>query len=160
MILLGMLTAYSQTATAMASVTVVNPGTIVKTSDMDFGYLFAGTTSGTATLAASLTYSRTTTGGVTAGPVSMGAYHPAVFILTAKKSFMVLSIPTTVVTLTRVGGTQTMTATAFTSNPSGNGWHHLTGTQEFPVGATLNVAANQAPGVYVSGNFTVTVDFN
>ena len=48
----------------------------------------------------------------------------------------------------------------FTSTPSATG--ALTaGTQTLNVGATLNVAAAQASGIYVSGTpFTVTVVYN
>ena len=52
-----------------------------------------------------------------------------------------------------------MTATTFTSDPSGTGT--LTGgTQTLNVGATLNVAAAQPAGTYVSGAFDVTVNYN
>jgi hypothetical protein len=35
-----------------------------------------------------------------------------------------------------------------------------TGSQLLRVGATLTVAANQLAGVYTSGNFNVTVNYN
>ena len=129
---------------------------------MNFGNLYPGTTSGTVVLGVTgFSYTRTSTGGVVLS--SQGGFSPALFTLNAKKSWKLTAshLPTSV-TLTRVGGTQTMTVTTFTSEPSpSNGWHSLTGTQVLPVGATLNVGANQAPGVYVSLTpFTVTVDFN
>ena len=52
-----------------------------------------------------------------------------------------------------------MTAGSFTSNPSGTGTLS-SGTQNISVGATLTVAAGQVPGVYTSGNFSVTVNYN
>ena len=52
-----------------------------------------------------------------------------------------------------------MTAGTFTSNPSGTG-ALTSGTQDIAVGATLTVAAGQVPGVYTSGNFNVTVNYN
>ena len=67
-------------------------------------------------------------------------------------------MPSTV-TLTRVSGSETMSASAFTSNPSGTG-ALSSGTQNVSVGSTLTVAAGQAAGVYNSGNFNVTVNYN
>jgi len=52
-----------------------------------------------------------------------------------------------------------MDADNFTSTPSGTGTLS-SGTQNLTVGATLNVAAAQTPGVYTSGNFNVTVNYN
>jgi hypothetical protein len=53
-----------------------------------------------------------------------------------------------------------MTVSSFTSSPSATGT--LTGGSEnITVGATLNVAAGQASGSYVSGTpFNVTVNYN
>jgi hypothetical protein len=67
-------------------------------------------------------------------------------------------LPSTALTIT--SGANTMTVTAFSSTPSATGL--LTaGTQTLTVGATLNVAAAQAPGVYVSATpFSVTVNYN
>jgi hypothetical protein len=51
-----------------------------------------------------------------------------------------------------------MAVNTFTSNPSGTGTLSG-GTQTLNVGATLNVAVGQLPGVY-SGQFTVMVNYN
>jgi hypothetical protein len=52
-----------------------------------------------------------------------------------------------------------MAAGSFTSNPSATGTLS-SGTQDVYVGATLTVSAGQLAGVYTSGNFSVTVNYN
>ena len=70
-----------------------------------------------------------------------------------------ITLPSSAVTLTRASGSETMTASTFTSTPSGTGTLS-SGTQNVTVGATLTVAAAQVAGVYSSGNFNVTVNYN
>jgi hypothetical protein len=59
-----------------------------------------------------------------------------------------------------------MTVDTWTSTPTTSGALDGTGAQTLTVGATLNVAATQAAGVYSSsnpggsGDFTVTVNYN
>jgi hypothetical protein len=155
----GFVTAsYSQaTATATATATIIAPISITKTADMSFGNLAvqAGT-GGTVVLAPAGT--RTSTSGVTL-PATAGTVTAATFTVDGTGSFTyAITLPSTA-TLTRASGSETMTASSFTSNPSGSG--ALTaGTQDIAVGATLTVAAAQVPGVYTSGNFNVTVNYN
>jgi hypothetical protein len=61
-------------------------------------------------------------------------------------------------TLTRSGGTETMTMTALTMNGGINRTLTAAGTLDLRIGGTLAVAANQVAGVY-AGTFTVTVDY-
>ena len=158
-IMTGFVTAsYSQaTATSTATATIITPISITKTADMSFGNLAvqAGT-GGTVVLAPAGT--RTSTSGVTL-PATTGTVTAATFTVDGTGSFTyAITLPSTA-TLTRASGSETMTASSFTSNPSGTG--ALTaGTQDIAVGATLTVAAAQVPGVYTSGNFNVTVNYN
>ena len=55
------------------------------------------------------------------------------------------------------GTTTVLTVTTFTSNSTET--LSASGTESFQVGATLNVLANQAGGVY-TGKFNVTVNYN
>ncbi len=145
------------TATATATATVVTPISIAKNTDMSFGNLSVQTgTGGTVVLAAD--GSRTRTSGVTL-PATTGTVSAADFTVTGTGAYTyVVTLPTTV-TLTHTGGVETMVASAFGTNLGGNG--ALTaGTQDFKVGATLTVAAGQLAGVYTSGNFNVTVNYN
>ena len=145
------------TATATATATVVTPISIAKNADMSFGNLAVQTaTGGTVVLAPAGT--RTRTSGVTL-PATTGTVTAASFTVTGNGSYTyAITLPATV-TLTHSGGVQTMTASSFTSNPSVTG-ALSSGTQDIAVGATLTVAAAQLAGVYTSGNFSVTVNYN
>jgi hypothetical protein len=145
------------TATATATATVITPISITKNADMSFGNIAvqAGT-GGTVVLAPAGT--RTSTSGVTL-PSTTGTVAAAAFTVTGSGSLTyAITLPTSV-TLTHSGGVETMTAGSFTSNPSTTGTLS-SGTQDIAVGATLTVAAGQLGGVYTSGNFNVTVNYN
>ncbi|HEX8313588.1 MAG TPA: DUF4402 domain-containing protein [Flavisolibacter sp.] len=154
-------TSHSQaTVTATATATIVTPISITKNTDMNFGNVAVqAATGGTVVLAPAGT--RTRTSGVTL-PATAGTVTAAAFTVNGTGTYTyAITLPTSV-TLTHSGGagTGTMSADTFTSTPSGTG--ALTaGTQNIAVGATLNVAAAQAPGVYVSSpGFDVTVNYN
>jgi hypothetical protein len=146
------------TATATATATIITPIAITKDINMNFGNLAVqALTGGTAVL--SPAGAITTTGGVTS-PATQGAIAAASFTVTGdgNRTFSI-TLPASVV-LTRNTGTETMTANAFTSNPTPTGTL-ASGTATLTVGATLTVAAAQMPGVYVSGTpFSVTVNYN
>jgi hypothetical protein len=100
--------------------------------------------------------SLTTTGAVT--PAGTGA-HPASFTGTGSRNSVVLiRLPKNPITLTRVGGTETMTVSNWTLDGSTNRKIPPSDTFDFAVGATLNVAAGQMDGTY-AGSFSVTVQY-
>jgi len=125
---------------------------------MNFGILSVQTgTGGTVVLAPD--GSRTRTAGVTLPAFATGTVTAASFTVNGQgTNTYAITLPSSAVTLT--SGANTMTATTFTSTPSGTG--ALTaGTQTLTVGATLNVAAAQPAGTYVTGTpFSVTVNYN
>jgi len=140
---------------ASAGATIIHPLTVTKLRDMDFGAA-AALTAGTAVLDPD-TDTLSTTGGVTAVG---GTPHCAEFIGAAQSNSVVnLKVPKQPTTLTRVGGTETMTASNFTLQ-GGLNKKVLAKLESFTfrVGATLNVAAGQAQGTYV-GTFDVTVQY-
>lgn len=140
---------------ASANAAIILPLSLTKLQDMDFGSL-ATTTAGTAVLDPD-TDSLGVTGGVT--PVG-GAPHCAEFVGSAEHNAVVnIKLPKQPVTLTRSGGTETMTATNFTLQ-SGFTRRSLAQMDSFTfrVGATLNVASGQVEGTYV-GTFDVTVQY-
>jgi hypothetical protein len=147
-----------ESATATATATIVTPISITKTVDMNFGNVAVqSTTAGTVVLSPAGV--RTATGGVTL-PSTVGTVTAATFTVNGQGVYTyTITLPGTDVTLSD-GASHTMTVNTFTSNPSATGT--LTaGTQTLKVGATLNVGAAQAAGVYVSGTpFTVTVNYN
>jgi hypothetical protein len=149
------------TATATATATVVTPIAITKTSDMSFGNLSVqAATGGTVVLPAS--GSRSSTSGVTL-PATAGTVTPAAFDVTGTAAYTyAITLPSSVTLNHSAGaGTGTMVASSFVSNQTSNiGTLNGSGSQSFSVGATLTVGAGQAAGVYLSGNFNVTVNYN
>ncbi|HET8750211.1 MAG TPA: DUF4402 domain-containing protein [Sphingomicrobium sp.] len=140
---------------ADATVAVLKPLTLISTDSLDFGDLSV-TTPGTAVLNPN-TDALTTTGGV----VSLGGGpHPAEFTGAATRfSLILIQIPGAAVTLTRAGGTETMTVSNWTLEGGGLPIRFVnSGTFQFKVGGRLNVGANQADGTYV-GTFNVTVQY-
>ena len=151
-------TAFAQsTASAIATANVVTPISISKNADMAFGNLAVqAATGGTVVLAPAGTRSRTN--GVSL-PATTGTVSAASFTVTGNGNYgYSITLPGSV-TLNHSGGVESMVASSFTSNPSGTGTLS-SGTQNISVGATLTVAAGQLAGVYTSGNFDVTVNYN
>lgn len=147
-----------ETATATATATIVTPISITKTVDMNFGNVAVQSTTG-GTVVLSPEGTRTTTGAVTL-PVVNGTVTAASFTVEGQGNYTyAITLPVDDLVLSD-GAAHTMIVSAFTSTPSGTG--ALTaGSQVLNVGATLNVAAAQAAGTYVSGTpFNVTVNYN
>ena len=148
----------AQTQTGTVQTVVVGRLSLVATNALDFGYLGSGATAGTCTIDAD-SGARTTTGGVT--PLG-GSFGAAEFVGAGTPNRNVLiREPSGTITLTRSGGTETMTVSNFRVN-GGNGTSRkiaADGTLVFKVAGRLNVGANQREGQYV-GTFPVTVDYN
>ncbi len=95
---------------------------------------------------------------VTGGVVNFGGVHLlAMYDLTGSNNGSYTIILPGTITITEPGGTTT-TITNFTSFPSGTGTFSGQGKATLIVGATLQVAAGQASGVYTS-LFDVTVTY-
>jgi hypothetical protein len=162
--------AQSVSATADATGTIVQPLTITKTTDMQFGNMAVTATAGTVVMtAASGAGGRSATGGVTlpsnAGTVSAASFH----ITGQAGDTYSITIPSAAATLSDGAGTpHTMTLDTWTASPAA-GSHTGTlsggGTDDVYVGATLHIAGSQTPGTYRlsstggSGVFTVTVSY-
>ncbi len=145
------------TATATATATIITPISISKNADMSFGNLAVQSGTG-GTVVLDPAGSRSSTSGVTL-PAAAGTVTAAAFTVNGSgSSTYAITLPGSIV-LTHAGGVQSMMASSFTSNPSSTGTLS-SGTQNFSVGATLTVAAGQLAGVYTSGNFNVTVNYN
>lgn len=146
--------AQSSSATATANVTaeIVAAIAISKTTDMNFGKVVAGGTSGTVVL--STAGVRSATGGTKLG--NAGSTAAGAFSVTGESGATYsVTLPAS---RTISSGANNMTVDTFTSNPSGTGT--LTGgSQSLAVGATLNVGASQVSGTY-TGTFDVTVAYN
>lgn len=143
------------TASAGAQLGVLSPVSVIKKTDLNFGTVVTAATAGTVVLNP-VNGSVTTTGGLTA--TGTGA-HAAVFTSTgSKNSVVIIRLPTAAVTMKRVGGTQTVTASTWTLDGSANRRIPANQTFDFAVGATLNVGAAQVGGTYV-GTFQITVQY-
>lgn len=145
----------SVTGGAGAQLGVLSPVSVIKRTDLNFGTVVTAPTAGTVVLNP-VDGSRTTTGGL----IAVGtAAHAAVFTSTgSKNSVVIIRLPAAPITLTRVGGTQTVTASTWTLDGSTNRKVPANQTFDFSVGATLNVGAAQVAGTYV-GTFQITVQY-
>ena len=142
----------STDATGTAS--ILRPLTILKQSDMDFGELVVAG-AGTAVINP-VSSAMTTTAALT--PIGTTA-HPAVFTTTgSRNSVVIIRIPQNPITLTRVGGTETMAVSGWTLDGNSNRRIPQNTGFNFAVGATLTVAAGQIDGTYL-GTFDVTVQY-
>ena len=137
--------------TANASATVVSSIGISETTAMQFGYFSASASSGTINQAGS------STGGVNAinsGVTRSGGVFAVSGFGSATYEFTLPSVAT----LTRSGGSETMTTTL--SFASGNSSRSLTnGSENVTINGILEVSANQAAGAY-AGTYTVSVAYN
>lgn len=140
-------------ATATATAEVLSTLSVSADTALDFGQI-AANTGGTVTVNADSTVSKT------GALVSTGTRAPATFtVVGSKGASVVLTLPASAATLTRSGGTETMSLSGWNSNP--NGAFQLdatTGAANFSVGGTLTVANAQVAGVY-SGTFQVSVEY-
>jgi len=142
------------TRSANVEAAILSPLSVIKRADLDFGTIVV-TGAGTAVIDP-MSSSLTTTGGATKAGA---AAHPALFTSTGSKNAVVhIRVPTTPITVTRVGGTETMTVGTWTLDGLANRKIPLNTTFDFAVGATLNVNTNQVPGTY-RGTFTITVQY-
>ena len=144
-------------ATANATATIVQAVSITKNADLNFGKIIADPTEegkvaiqtdGTRTIAAgNVVLFNTESNHQAASFKASGS---------AGRTYS-LSFPASA-TLTREGGSETMTVEGFVHNATGR-LDDATGEETFNVGGTLKVGANQAPGQY-TGTFTVTAAYN
>lgn len=144
------------TAQATATATIVTPIAIAKTVDMNFGNVAVGVAGGTVVLTPAS--GRSVTGDCIL-PAITGTVTAASFNVTGE-GVLTYSITLPAAATTITSGANTMTVDTWTSTPTPTGT--LTaGAQTLTVGATLNVAASQPAGTYVSGTpFDVTVNYN
>jgi hypothetical protein len=140
---------------AQARAAMLYPLEIIKKRDLDFGYLAAPTAAGTAVIDPE-TDTISSTGGVL---LLGGTPHAAIFSGAAKSSnVVIIRIPKQPATLTRIGGTETMTVSNWVLEGLDKRQAAAKVAFDFRVGGTLNVNANQAEGTYV-GTFEVSIQY-
>ena len=161
--------AAQQEAYAVVQSEILDSSTVQNAADLDFGAIMPSGTAGTVVLTPGATATCTTTGGI----VRSGTCKAASFtgLAFASADLRVQRPNGNSITLTGPGGA-TMQVNAFTFGSAGttlyagaNGANHhfqvnaLDGTYLFFVGGRLNVAANQAPGIY-NGTFQIRITYN
>jgi hypothetical protein len=144
-------------ATGYIFATIVQPISISKVTDMNFGNLAIGVSNGTLILSPAAL--RTVTGDVTLLTSLPGTISAGDFTVTglANATYSITLPADNTVTIAN-STLLTMAVNTFTSTPSGTG-SLTSGTQSLLVGATLIVNGNQASGTY-SGTYSVTVNYN
>jgi hypothetical protein len=158
--------AQSNGGTIDTRVGLIEPLTITKLSDLDFGDLVV-TTGGTVVLTPTATASCTVTGGI----IHSAECQPATFggSGTPGQRVRVRRPVGRTITLEGPGADMTVTDITINGNPdlsptqSNPNWERFTinssdGTFIFRVGGTLNVNANQTPGIY-TGTFDIRLDY-
>lgn len=140
---------------ADGEVALLHPLEIIRKRDLDFGYVARPAVAGSVTINPN-TGAVTTTGGLM---LLGGTRHSALFTGAAKSnSVVIVRIPKQPVTLTRFGGTDTMTVSNFTLEGLDKRQAAAKVSFDFAVGATLNVKANQPEGLY-TGTFEVSIQY-
>lgn len=133
---------------AKSSATLVHPLTLLKTADLNFGTIVVSS-AGTVVVDPTSNSASKTGGLVLSGAVSAASFVGA----STGLSLIYVATPDPI-TITRSGGTQTMTVNNFVVQGGNLRLSLATGAFSFNVGATLNVAAGQAEGLYL-GTFNV-----
>ncbi|WP_336985521.1 DUF4402 domain-containing protein [Altererythrobacter aquiaggeris] len=154
------------TAAGQSEVSVIGALTITKAKDMDFGSI-AGPVAGTVVMVPTATATCTPS----AGLIHVNECQPALFTGAGdpRQTVRIKLPPGDSIPLTGPGTAMTVTRFVVDGDPmlvqSGKGKGFVryeilspSGVFAFRVGGTLNVGANQAPGVY-SGSFEVRLDY-
>ncbi|MFM6853268.1 MAG: DUF4402 domain-containing protein [Sphingopyxis sp.] len=130
---------------------ILNPLSIVKTGDLEFGTLAHGTTAGTVTINPT-TNARSATGGAT---LAGGAPQAATFVANGLANRLYIVALGTPASLTNGTGDVMGMTSLILDGPSFN-LFGASGAATIRVGGILSVGANQAEGDY-SGTFDVTL---
>lgn len=144
--------ASAQTGTGGATAEILQTIQVASVQDLDFGQIVPQQVAGTVTVSASGAVSSSNVFVITPG-------SPGLWNVTglAGESYTI-TLPTSAVL--RLGtSANTMTAVNFEHDAGATPTLDAAGTDSFNVGATLNVGANQTPGVY-NGNYIVAVAYN
>jgi Domain of unknown function (DUF4402) len=154
--------AFADQSTAEAQIAVVTPLQFIRVENLNFGQILRGSTAGTVTIAPD--GARTKTGGVTltgtgfqpAEFAGMGTNNQRVDVSLGSNSIFITGPGAPMRVRTFVMGS-TPTA-VLTTTPRRFRINSVTGIFVFPVGATLEVGANQTPGTY-TGTWTITLEY-
>lgn len=154
--------AYADNETGNAEITIVRPLSFVIDDNLDFGSLVPSNVAGVVTMAP--TGARTATNGIVlvgaghkpASFAGQGTYNQRVDVSLGSNSIFITGpgAPMRVRTFV-IGSTPTA---VLTTTPNRFRIAALNGVFNFPIGATLEVGANQAPGFY-TGTWSITLNY-
>lgn len=146
--------ALAAVATAEAAVAVVQPLSLVKTQDLEFGALLVGATGGSVTIDPN-NDARSATGGVTLAGSAGGA---AEFVTYGGPRQYIWITRGPLPVLIRQGGGGSMNVSQLTLDGATFRYLNSSGLLDLRVGGTLQVSANQPAGYY-EGVFEITVTY-
>lgn len=145
--------AVAETLPIGVSATILSSIGLTEVQPLDFGSVMVGSGAGSLTIDPSMAIN------ATGGVVSSGTPTPAMVAITAEPGLQLVMMTDSSVTLQ--SGSNTMTVDNFTINDSVTGTKSMalaTGTGDALIGATLQIGANQPPGIY-TGTFNYTVNY-
>lgn len=144
-------------ATATADAVIVQPISIVKNTDLNFGRIAPNATSSIVFINNDGTRTSSAPSVLIAGGATPSI---ATFTISGEKGLAYSVTRPATVTLTGPAGSTAMVATLGLGTAAGGGTlDATTGTASFSQGGALAVGGNQAPGAY-SGSFAVSVQYN
>lgn len=154
--------AYAQAAAAQAQGqargVVLQPLSLTKNADLDFGYVISTAAAGTVQISADDS-TRSATGGVTLVPNFPGNRGLFTGNGTANQTVNLnLTSPSVLVSTTNPVDTVSVDALVLDSNNSTSRTIGSTGVFQVGVGGTFGIAANQANGTY-QANFNLTANY-
>lgn len=140
-----------------ASVAIIQPLKVVKYDDLDFGLVtVTGAGDATITLDPNAAPSSELS---TTGPVTVRDAHAARFGgATVKKTGIIVRVPKGDVTITRVGGSETLTIRDFTLEGDPRKQLSAGSVFDFRVGGTLDIPDGTIDGAY-EGTFAIEVQY-
>lgn len=154
--------AYANQALGNAQLELVTPLSFISVDDLDFGRLIPSSTAGTVVLTPAGV--RTANNGIvlvgsdfqTAAFAGQGTFNQRVDVSLGSNSIFITGPGAPMLVNTFVIGSSP--TAILTTNPRRFRIGAANGIFRFPVGATLNVGANQAAGVY-TGIWTITLQY-
>jgi Domain of unknown function (DUF4402) len=154
--------AYAEQEQADAQIAIVRPLEFIRVENLNFGRVIRASTAGTVTIAPNGT--RTKTGGVI---LTGSGFQAAAFAGMGTNNQRVdISLGANQIFITGPGAPMRVHSFVIGSTPTANltttplrfRINSATGIFNFPVGATLDVGANQTPGTY-TGTWTITLNY-
>ena len=150
--------AINATASAEARGLVLQPLTLTKVSDLDFGTIIASATAGTVSIDAD-TGARSSSGGITEVPTAPGGRAEfAGAGTTGQVVLLTLAAPTLLVSTSNAADTLAVTSLVLDAGGSTNRTIGVTQAFSVGVGGNFAIAASQANGLYTA-QFDLTASY-